>query len=237
MCELQRLLPADVIVVEATDEMWNASLTPAESMQVRNAVSRRRSEFRAGRSAARVGLQRLGIVEWDLLADEGRRPIWPPGIVGSITHCRDYCAAAVARSSCYISLGIDAEEGEPLPASLIEVICTARERQWIEKAGGDEGLWAKLIFSAKEAFYKTYSPVVGRYLDFLDVEIDIDVARTTFTSRLQVRNAHDAGLHGQRGRFSFESGLVRTATVARVASGVTRRNLASACAEKGIPRV
>ncbi|MFD3676463.1 hypothetical protein [Streptomyces sp. NPDC058613] len=41
---------------------------------------------------------------------EGRRnPVWPSGIVGSMTHCTGYRAAAVARTGHLVALGVDAE--------------------------------------------------------------------------------------------------------------------------------
>jgi 4'-phosphopantetheinyl transferase EntD len=42
--------------------------------------------------------------------------------VGSITHTRGFCAAACARSDDYLSLGVDAEPDEPLPAEIIDEV-------------------------------------------------------------------------------------------------------------------
>jgi len=51
-----KLLPAGVAVVEATDCMWTGDLYPIESQVIANAVEKRRQEFTAGRNCARAAL-------------------------------------------------------------------------------------------------------------------------------------------------------------------------------------
>jgi 4'-phosphopantetheinyl transferase EntD len=214
MSNLRRLLAPDIEIVEASHEMWDAPLTAAESELVRNAVPRRSREFRAGRAAARVALQRLGISAWNLASDEHRRPLWPAGVVGSITHCQAYCAVAVARRHRYLGIGIDAEEATPLPPELLRVVCTERELEGLRARGDHAGLCAKLIFCAKEAFYKVYSPAVDRSLEFADVDVTLDLRSGSFAA--ECRAPHDGDASAFRhivGTFAVEDGLV-LATVA-----------------------
>jgi 4'-phosphopantetheinyl transferase EntD len=99
---------------------------------------------------------------------------WPDGIVGSITHCPGYCAAAVAPRAQVLGLGIDAEQVTPLDETEIPLICTSAELDGaIKVLGYAHVVAAKLIFSAKESFYKCYYPLIGRFLDFLDVTVSV----------------------------------------------------------------
>lgn len=76
---------------------------------------RRQREFATARSCARTALARLGVPPVPVLASPRGAPRWPAGVVGSITHCDGYRAAAVAYTRDVVSLGIDAEPDEPLP--------------------------------------------------------------------------------------------------------------------------
>jgi 4'-phosphopantetheinyl transferase EntD len=92
--------------------------------------------------------------------------------VGSITHCKGFVGAVVARHSCLRAIGFDAELSEPLAADLVPLICTAAETEWIGStpAPANPG-WPKVLFSAKEAVHKCISPLYGIMLDFLDVTL------------------------------------------------------------------
>ena len=176
------LAPMHVVVVEATPAMWDMSPTAGEAECVKNAVPKRRREFAAGRACSRAALARLGVHNFDLLPGPSRAPAWPAGIVGSITHCENYCAAAVAHARHVAALGIDAEPAQPLPTELVREICTRREQATIRELG--EGpiaaIWARLIFSAKEAFYKAWFPRYEQFLEFHDVEVTLDPIASRF---------------------------------------------------------
>ncbi|GIR37699.1 MAG: hypothetical protein CM15mP49_30840 [Actinomycetota bacterium] len=61
-------------------------------------------------------------------------PIWPSGVVGSITHSRGYAAAAVAKQSDVHSLGLDAEIDEPLSSRVLRRISIESEQEWVKAA-------------------------------------------------------------------------------------------------------
>ncbi|HEY3692789.1 MAG TPA: hypothetical protein VGL46_21300 [Pseudonocardiaceae bacterium] len=64
-----------------------------------------------------------------MVPGERRKPVWPPGVVGSLTHCTGYRAAAVAHRRGVLTVGIDAEPHEPLPQmSLVPLPST---RSWL----------------------------------------------------------------------------------------------------------
>jgi len=207
------LLPPEVIVIEATEAMWACPPTPAESRFIEKAVPARQKEFQAGRAAARAALRGLGVEGFDLLPGDRRQPIWPPGIVGSITHTAGYCAVAAGRSSQVLTLGIDAEQCEPLSPDLMRLICSAAEERMLRDRTGDSiGIWAKALFSAKESFYKAYFPETRTSLGFHDVAVELRPEQGTFRASL-TRDELPA-LFGHResgGRVAFRDGLICTA--------------------------
>lgn len=186
------LFPREVVTVVVTGAPEPPPLLPEEEPCVRQAVAKRRREFAAGRGCARNALAELGITDFPILAGADRAPIWPAGIVGSITHCEGLAGAAVVREDRIAGLGLDAETTTPVDTDLVSTICTPAEQRWAEfrPAPGTCG-WEKVIFSAKEAVHKCIWPVYRIMLDFHDVEV-----ATFGGGRLGVRfeSTHSDGL-------------------------------------------
>ena len=113
---IEEILPAAVASAEMFTDPPNATLLPQEAAIVERVSDKRRREFTAGRECARIALGKLGVVPVPILIGERGAPQWPPGIVGSITHCDGYRAAAVAHASDVAAIGMDAEPDDPLPA-------------------------------------------------------------------------------------------------------------------------
>jgi 4'-phosphopantetheinyl transferase EntD len=118
---IEKILPAAVACSEAFDDSPNAVLFPEEEAVISQAVEKRRREFRTVRLCARRALRELGLPPVAVLPGEHREPVWPPGVVGSMTHCTGYRAAAVAHSPDLVTVGIDAEPhaliaSQPSPA-------------------------------------------------------------------------------------------------------------------------
>jgi 4'-phosphopantetheinyl transferase EntD len=204
------LLPEAVVTVEAGDEDWTATLLPEEEPIVARAVEKRRREFTAGRTCARRALERLGWPGFAVVAGPKREPLWPPGVVGAITHCAGYCAAAVARAADVRSLGIDAELRGPLPRGVAEMVCTEAELRETAAMPGDH--WGVLIFSAKESIYKAWFPVAQRWLDYKDAELTIDPEAGRFSARILL--PVEAGVfpwNPLEGRFALSDERVFTA--------------------------
>jgi hypothetical protein len=70
---------------------------------LRNSVPKRQAEFVAGRICAREALTGWGHDNVVVGIGAHREPIWPQGLLGSITHCADYAAAVV----CYAFLTVN----------------------------------------------------------------------------------------------------------------------------------
>lgn len=205
------LFPDPVVTVTATDAMWAGELHPAEAACVGRAVAKRRREFTAGRLCARAALAQLGVRGFPLLVGPSRVPLWPPGFVGSISHCQGFCAAAVAPRDAVIGLGLDVERAEPLESELRARICTASELESFARLAAPAGAPdpGKLVFSAKEAFYKCYFPLAGAFLGFHDVEVELEPGLRGFCARLQRAQAPSlAGLRELPGRLAWSDEIV-----------------------------
>lgn len=210
---IEQLLPAVVAVVEAGADESHEPLLAEERDALGAAVRRRRDEFAAGRSCARRALAALGQPPRAILPGAHREPRWPVGFVGSITHCSGYCAAAVARADEIVTLGIDAEIHEPLPAGILDEIAVPGELDWLRTRAGDGTCWDRLLFSAKESVFKAWFPLAGRWLDFEDARISFAPGSGTFDAQLLVEGPRVAGseVRGFSGRFHAGEGLVLTA--------------------------
>lgn len=210
---IEALFPPGVVVVRATPEMQDDPLHPAEATRLPRMSEKRRREFALGRACARRALARLGIHDFALRNDADRAPIWPEGVVGSLTHCRGLCAAAVARRGALLGLGLDAEPLRALTPRLLERICTVRERAHLAALpnAGPDG-WGIVAFSAKESFYKCYYPLARSFLGFHDVDLTIDAAAGRFRVRLLRKDAPAAGdARTFQGRFLVDASHVVSA--------------------------
>jgi 4'-phosphopantetheinyl transferase EntD len=214
-----------VSVAEAFgDTMAGAgALFPEEEAMVARAVERRRQEYATGRHCARQALAALGFPPVPVLTGSKREPVWPSGVVGSITHCAGYRAAAVARTHEVTSLGIDAEPHEPLPNGVLRMVALPAERERLGRLDHDGAgqCWDRVLFSAKESVYKAWFPIARRWLGFTDADIVIDPASAGFTATLLVPGPRygQGTLESLRGRFAVARGLIVTAVTLSPAGG------------------
>jgi enterobactin synthetase component D / holo-[acyl-carrier protein] synthase len=212
---LKEILPPATAVAATRDDFPTAELFPEEEDAVANAVEKRRLEFTTARACARAALAELGIPPVAVPVGPRGAPLWPTGIVGSITHCDGYRACAAARAEDLLTIGIDAEPDEPLPEGLLGDIAAGRERRWLRGAAmRSPGVsWDRLLFSIKESVYKAWFPLTGRWLGFEDAAVSIDIAGTAFAVRLLVPGpaVGDRELTGFSGRWLARDGLLLTA--------------------------
>ena len=203
-----------------------SDLWPEEAAALHQAVSRRRGEFAAGRRAARGALAALGRAACAIPVAPTRAPLWPAGIIGSISHCDRIAVAAVAPAGRFRALGLDVEPDEPLPEGLGETICRPEEMHWIARAPQQvQGRLGRLIFSAKEALFKAQFPLTGVWLDFADIALRLHhgaVATAAsgagaFTARLTRAAGGFAPGHVFEGKFATSGGFVLTAVTIPVA--------------------
>lgn len=181
-------------------------LLPGEDASVAKATEKRKREFAAGRILSRRAMSELGIAAAAVPAGADRAPVWPSGVAGSISHCEDWCVAAVVRlADGYVSIGVDIEPALSLDDDLVGDICSKDELAWLAmQPAPNRGLLARAIFSAKECAYKCQYPLSRTLLDYHAMSVSIDLATSAFTARFEV-NAGPFGA-GDRleGRMSLD---------------------------------
>jgi 4'-phosphopantetheinyl transferase EntD len=212
---IETILPGAVISAEAREDSEDIVLFPAEEASVGRAVDKRRREFTTARACVREAFRELGLQSSAVPNGARGEPLWPAGIVGSITHCKGYRACAIARTTQMTTIGIDAEPHAALPEGLLGEIAVAQELSWLRERRRDapDVHWDRLLFSAKESVYKAWFPLAKRWLGFEDAAVSIDAAARTFTARLLVAAPAVEGqqLTGFDGRWLIGDGLVLTA--------------------------
>ncbi|MGW3204369.1 4'-phosphopantetheinyl transferase family protein [Streptomyces sp. NPDC001135] len=221
---IEELLPESVVAVEAhgDDPLWDAPLYPEEAVLVERAVDKRRREFAAVRGCARQAMEKLGVPAQPVLTGERGAPHWPAGLLGSMTHCDGYGAAALARAGDLASLGIDAEPHGPLPDGVGPAVFLPAEGERLTRLAGRRPAvhWDRILFSAKESVYKAWFPLTRLWLDFSEADITLhpgpgDVSYGTLRAELLVPGPRvgDRRLQVFDGRWVVRDGLVATAVV------------------------
>ncbi|MET7621970.1 4'-phosphopantetheinyl transferase superfamily protein [Streptomyces sp. NPDC005408] len=209
------LLPPGVESEEAYGDLLDAPLHAREAELLARSPAARRREFATVRHCARTALGRLGVPPTPILQGPAGAPQWPSGVVGSMTHCPGYRAAAIARAGVFHSLGIDAEVHQPLPDGGLHLIALpAEQRHLAELRRQDAAVhWDTLLFTTKESVYKAWYPMTGTVLGFADAEVVLHPANGTFSARLLVPGptVDGADLASFEGCWRVSNGLVLAA--------------------------
>jgi 4'-phosphopantetheinyl transferase EntD len=172
--KLKSIIPESIeYKINKISDFGNEQIFHTEQKLVEKSCPKRKKEFVAGRITAKYILQSFGVENFPILTGKFREPVWPLGIVGSISHCSEYCFVAASSEKYTLSLGVDIEPNEPIAEELINYVLTDKEKDWIQyqKGKGGEGIhWSKAIFSAKESAYKCVFPLLKKYIDFKEVQ-------------------------------------------------------------------
>jgi len=207
---IERLLPTPVASAETREKLLEIELFPEEERVVDGAVEKRRHEFTTGRACARRALQKLGVAPTPVASGARGEPLWPPAVVGSITHCRGYAASAVAHAGDLAALGIDAEPNEALPPGVLARVAFGAEREL--PSTNEATHLDRLLFSAKEAVYKAWFPLTERSLFFDQVHISFESSEEFVAAFLvEAPMIQDRQLTEVRGRWSLCAGVLLTA--------------------------
>ncbi len=204
-CWLASMLPTEVAWFCSENPAIAAPLLEAETQYTVQMVPRRLRSFRHGRHCARIALQKLGLPEAPVPVSAGRAPIWPEGIVGSISHTGDIACAVATRSDRLDGIGLDLEQTGRLDDGVSALVCTPSERNFLRSLNLENG--ERLLFTIKESVYKCLWPRLQRFIDFQEVEIELDPGECSFHARSSV--AGDiAALSELRGRYGYSSELL-----------------------------
>ncbi|MEU6055335.1 4'-phosphopantetheinyl transferase superfamily protein [Streptomyces xanthochromogenes] len=173
-------------------------------------AGRRRDDFLLGRTAAARAMAGLGAAGPVLRS--GRRPRFPAGVRGSISHTGHWGAALATRHPEVLRVGVDIERTGRLSAGAAALVCCPAELEWA--AEEDTPLRLTVLFSAKEAAYKAlepYHPLHPPLPRDLRVEVEMTGPRIGYRAPLHVPPGHElSGTYLRRG-----AGLVVTTAVLR----------------------
>lgn len=189
--DILSFLTAHYSIALQLDTLSSLALPNTFNKSIQNVSPKRKLDFLAGRFCALKALEKSGvrgIPEIPILPS--RSPDWPDGWVGSITHTEGFASAAVASKNALRSLGIDSER--------IMSCETANEVARLTLLPSEIVYWeinlksiinfetyVTLVFSAKESVYKCLHPIMGEYIDFLDVKLfTIDLNHRKFNFKL-----------------------------------------------------
>ena len=216
--ELSALFPTGVIAVELTDAAPRTVLTPPELAFINHCAQKRIDDFTRGRACAHRCMTELGLGKVSLLAGEKREPLWPPEVIGSITHTTGFAAAVVARRNEIEALGIDCEVVDSVGADLWERICTPEERERLEQLPEAQARQhAALIFAAKEAFYKCQFPKSQGWVGFEDVSIEASAGSFRIIPQVQLPVTAE-WVATLAGRYQFRGPWVVTGVTALISA-------------------
>jgi 4'-phosphopantetheinyl transferase EntD len=232
---IEEILPSCVAACEVMGDLPGVLLFPQEEALLAGAADKRRHEFATARTCARTALGRLGVTPAPILNGRCGALQWPAGVVGSITHCAGYRAAAVAWKHEVMAIGIDAEPHLALPDGVLAAVATDADLAHLAvlAAAQPRVCWDRLLFCAKEAVFKAWFPLAGRWLDFADASVEFDPAAATFAARLLVKaQASDRRSGRFTGRWLVRDGLVITviAATATPDAGHHQTSIPSVCA-------
>jgi len=222
---IEQILPARAVVEETREDLLDSTLFAQEQASVERAVEKRRREFTTARACAHRALARLDLAVQPVLTGEHGEPLWPDGVVGSITHCQGYRACALAHAIDLSAIGIDAEPDAALPEGVLGTIAGAEEEAWVlaQARVVPQINWDRLLFSAKESIYKALYPLTRYRLGFHDAVVtvasDTSPDAGIFSARLLLPRTPSAGgapsalnaPSALQGKWLARDGLVLTA--------------------------
>ncbi len=164
-------------------------LHPQENKLLNSHASEKRVvDFCLGRSAAHRAISQL-LPETDTLSiGQGLKgePIWPEGIVGSITHADGYAAAAVSKADLIRAIGVDLISlKRKVDPAIARHICLPLERDWVFSHPQQQQQRLLGLFSAKESAFKALYPLCKCFISFFDILFIWEAATNQFRAVLQ----------------------------------------------------
>ncbi|ARC95045.1 hypothetical protein B6A42_26890 (plasmid) [Vibrio coralliilyticus] len=152
------------------------------------AVEKRCSEYLAGRLAAQQAVLNLTKQHHPILRNKDQTPLWPTGVIGSITHTNKHAIAVATLAKHHQIIGVDSENWiEPdIAKEVASTIISFQESQLINESSLEFNQGLTIIFSAKESLYKALYPSVGSFFGFECAQVNcIDIKSGDFSISLQ----------------------------------------------------
>ncbi len=174
------------------DKKEHLDLYQKESFLTNKMSKKRLADFSSGRLSVKSALLELNIRNFPLLINSNRSPAWPNSVVGSISHSKNICIAAVNFNINSKALGIDIETTNPLNTEVLPLICNQSEilhlNSLAKNGFGDSFTNAKIIFSIKESIFKCLNPHLGCWIDFKEMLITLNPQNKSYLATPKSEN-------------------------------------------------
>lgn len=200
-------------------------LHPLEEQALGEAVSeKRRRDFRVGRAAARCALERVGFpVVTPVLRGEHREPLWPVGIVGSVSHSSGYGVAAVAWQQDVPAVGVDIQQiEERYTDELIARFADPDEFDWVRSDPNKRTERAVKLFSAKESVFKALYPLRKVWFAFDVAHLTPNADESGFKAAVRLPTIATGIIHLDVGISFFEDNIITGALLTQPLPAPTR---------------
>ena len=187
----ENVCPENVSVFSSGEIPEEFELLAAERQATRSFSQKRMLDFKRGRYCARMALAHVGRQHEAISVGASREPVWPDGIIGSISHCDGTSAAAVCAGDDLLGIGIDMETLQVLEPVVLDQICGPEEVQWMANHHTDRQ-FSSVVFCIKEAIYKSVWPNLRRFVEFREVSVIPELGENTFVAKSASRSlSHD----------------------------------------------
>lgn len=215
--------PISECAIYFSEEMNEEVLTECLNINIKNipslekAIKKRRVEYICARYCAGKAISKIIPGYNEVITNKlDRSPKWPPGIIGSITHTKNFAAVAVGSTNAIQGIGIDAEKIISLDtiSNIRKMIANGKEIQ-LASSFADERIFYTIVFSAKESIFKCIYPLVNKMFWYHDVSIiNINQDLKTFSGVLNT-DLSDKFHGGMQisGVYSIDSEYVHTGVV------------------------
>lgn len=154
-------LPVDKNFYAKYEQLLDVSLT--------NAAKGRKEEFVAARACAIKAFKEFGLEVSNIKKDESRKPIWPKGFMGSLSHTKNIAMASIYKEGYCQSVGIDCEImiKDDKFEKIKSYITRKEDIDFFHTIASNKLMLAHtLMFSAKESLYKAINPLCNEFFGF-----------------------------------------------------------------------
>jgi 4'-phosphopantetheinyl transferase EntD len=124
-------LPEIIYSYFSTESKDENVLTEGERILTKTWAKKRINDFSTGRFCARTALRNLNLQHHEILIGPKKEPLWPAGIVGSISHSDGMAGAIIACSSNCKSLGLDIENLGRVNPEMWYLLFTEKEQNFL----------------------------------------------------------------------------------------------------------
>ena len=163
---------------EFNQEMYHDDLYKKADIEfpanLHQAVTKRKSEFFAGRYSCLRVLKLLQAQSKFVGVGSHREPLWPEGFTGSISHCCGSALAVISDKRQIISVGVDRENwfDEKVAKQVYDIVLSSTEKERLNTVPLQFNTALTIVFSAKESAFKALHPLIRRFFGFDAVSVE-----------------------------------------------------------------